>query len=190
LYESVFITREDGKHVFVHKDNIPGGTFAVINFTTKSQSGTSSLNLSNVRAGSPEEVVLSLEVCNGNVTVILEPCDINRDGRINLLDLILIAQYWGKTGEPCLLPMDIDCDGVINILDMILFCHHWIGEKNSGDTWPPWGRDPHLWILFPSFFFHQAQHYLSFFYGKHTRFCSSALKATICEAILPGKLSI
>ena len=43
--------------------------------------------------------------------------DINGDGIVNVLDLILVAASFGKTGET---PADVNSDGVVNIQDLVL----------------------------------------------------------------------
>ena len=104
------------------------GIFAKVTFTAKAKNGISNLNLSNdVLVGSPEALPLTSNRYNGSVTVVWEPWDINRDGRTNILDLIIIGQHWGETGPPCWIPYDVNFDGVINILDMILVGQYWTG---------------------------------------------------------------
>ena len=43
--------------------------------------------------------------------------DVNRDGTVNILDLVLIASNLGQTGEN---PADVNGDGVVNIRDLVL----------------------------------------------------------------------
>ena len=45
--------------------------------------------------------------------------DVNRDGRVSILDLILIAQQLGRR-VPANSPVDVNGDGVVSILDLIL----------------------------------------------------------------------
>ena len=45
--------------------------------------------------------------------------DVNRDGRVSILDLILVAQQLGKN-VPTDSPVDINGDGVVNIFDLTL----------------------------------------------------------------------
>ena len=56
--------------------------------------------------------------------------DVNGDGRVNVLDMVLIGQHWGETWispeEPWIV-LDVNGDGVINIQDMILIGQHWTG---------------------------------------------------------------
>ena len=53
--------------------------------------------------------------------------DINMDKSINILDMIVIGQIWGATGEPGWIPADAKNDGVIDILDLIMVGQHWTG---------------------------------------------------------------
>ena len=49
----------------------------------------------------------------------LETGDVNRDGRVSILDLILVAQQLGKRLPPNS-PEDINGDGIVNIFDLTL----------------------------------------------------------------------
>ena len=52
------------------------------------------------------------------------PTDLNGDGIVNVLDLILVAQHFGTTKG------DINGDGITNILDLILVAQH-LGETSA-----------------------------------------------------------
>ena len=45
--------------------------------------------------------------------------DVNRDGRVSILDLVLIAQQFGNR-VPADSPVDLNGDGVVTILDLVL----------------------------------------------------------------------
>ena len=64
----------------------------------------------NIPAG-PHEIQITVE--EGLATG-----DVNRDGRVSILDLILVAQQLGKR-VPAGSPVDINGDGVVSILDLI-----------------------------------------------------------------------
>ena len=64
----------------------------------------------NIPAG-PHEVHITVE--EGLATG-----DVNRDGRVSILDLILVAQQLGKR-VPAGSPVDVNGDGVVSILDLI-----------------------------------------------------------------------
>ena len=51
------------------------------------------------------------------IVVDLPPSDVNKDGRVSILDLILVAQDFGKTGVQNT-RTDINKDGKVNILDL------------------------------------------------------------------------
>ena len=44
--------------------------------------------------------------------------DVNRDGQVNILDLVLVAQQFGQS-MPADSPADVTGDGVVNILDLV-----------------------------------------------------------------------
>jgi hypothetical protein len=51
--------------------------------------------------------------------------DVNCDGHVNGLDLILVGQHFGETGAPGWIPEDVDSNGVINVLDILLVILNW-----------------------------------------------------------------
>ena len=53
--------------------------------------------------------------------------DVNGDGFVNVLDLVLVGQHFGETGPPGWIPEDVNVDGHIDVLDMILIGQHWTG---------------------------------------------------------------
>ena len=53
--------------------------------------------------------------------------DVNKDHKINILDIIIIGQYWETTGEHGWISADVTNDGHVNILDIILIGQHWTG---------------------------------------------------------------
>ncbi|MCK5018855.1 MAG: hypothetical protein KAS32_17465 [Candidatus Peribacteraceae bacterium] len=98
------------------------GVLATINFTAK-ELGTSELVLSNVVVGDVWANSVEVIVTNGSVIVELEG-DVNSDGRVNILDMILVGIHWEETGS---LPEDLNNDGVVNILDSIIIGANWTG---------------------------------------------------------------
>ena len=56
--------------------------------------------------------------------------DVNRDGRVSILDLILVAQQLGER-VPAGSPVDLNGDGIVSILDVILIA------RNIGSTTAP-----------------------------------------------------
>jgi len=57
--------------------------------------------------------------------------DVNMNGCINVLDLILVGQHFGETGAPGWIREDVNSDGVINVLDLIIIGQHF-GEGCGG----------------------------------------------------------
>lgn len=55
------------------------------------------------------------------------PWDINKDGEIDIFDMLLVANHLGETGEPDWIVEDFNSDGVIDIFDMLLVANH-LGE--------------------------------------------------------------
>jgi len=53
--------------------------------------------------------------------------DVNCDDHVNILDMTLVGQHWGETGEPHWIREDVNRDGNINVLDMNLIGQHWTG---------------------------------------------------------------
>jgi len=104
------------------------GTLLSVNFSAKA-GGETQLKLQNVQFGAsigdlisagPHEVTL---VVAGQ----LATGDVNRDGQVSILDIILIAQQLGKTVPPHS-AVDVNGDGTVSILDIILVAQH-LGES-------------------------------------------------------------
>ena len=55
--------------------------------------------------------------------------DVNGDGHVNILDLVLITQYLGGTA-PAPLRVDVNGDGTVNILDLVAVAQH-LGEPRG-----------------------------------------------------------
>ncbi|KFD41009.1 hypothetical protein HY02_01285 [Peptococcaceae bacterium SCADC1_2_3] len=53
--------------------------------------------------------------------------DVNNDDQVNIMDMILIGQKWGQTGNPGWISEDVNQDGKIDVLDMIMVGQHWTG---------------------------------------------------------------
>ena len=104
------------------------GSLLSVTFTAKA-AGQTQLTLDNfqlaagtgtpITAG-PHEVVITVE---GQ----LATGDVNRDGQVSILDMVLVARQFGKT-VPANSAVDVNGDGVISILDLILVASH-LGES-------------------------------------------------------------
>lgn len=53
--------------------------------------------------------------------------DVNGDGHVNALDLVLVGQHFGESGAPGWIPEDINIDGFVDVLDIILIFQNWTG---------------------------------------------------------------
>ena len=114
-----------------NEDGVTGtGTLLSVTFTAKA-SGETRLALHNFELGSitgdvipagPHEVVITIE---GQLAV----GDVNRDGQVSVLDMILVAGHFGEdaSANP---QADVNRDGVINIQDLILVAQH-LGESTD-----------------------------------------------------------
>ena len=56
-----------------------------------------------------------------------EDCDINGDGAINVLDMILVGQHYGETGILGWIVEDINHDGIIDQKDQEWIEYYWTG---------------------------------------------------------------
>ena len=106
------------------------GTLLSIKFSAKA-GGETQLKLQNVQFGAstgslisagPHEVTL---VVKGQ----LATGDINRDGQVSILDIILVAQHLGKRVPPDSV-VDVNGDGQVSILDIILVAQH-LGKSTA-----------------------------------------------------------
>ena len=106
------------------------GTLLSVTFTAKA-GGETRLSLRNVQLGSitgriitagPHKVLLTIE---GELSM----GDVNRDGQVSILDMVLVARQFGKTVSANS-EVDINGDGVISILDLIVVASH-LGESTA-----------------------------------------------------------
>ena len=107
------------------------GILLSVTFTAKA-AGQTQLRLDNFQLASitgkpidagPHEVVITVE---GEHTT----GDVNRDGQVSILDMVLVARHFGKTVSANS-EVDINGDGVINVLDLILV------SQNMGESTAP-----------------------------------------------------
>ena len=90
--------------------------------------GESQLTVDNFQAGSrrgekinatPSETAI---VVGGDAPT-TSPSDVNGDGTTNILDMVVISQYFGRPASRNL-RADVNGDGAINILDLIIVAQH------------------------------------------------------------------
>ncbi len=99
------------------------GTLAMITFHVIAN-GTTSLNLNNIILKDPDNQVLNFTEADGSFSnLTFKPGDINKDGKVNLVDLVEAAIRFGATptdtqrwNPEC----DMNHDGIINVFDLIL----------------------------------------------------------------------
>ena len=112
----------------ISKNGVTGtGTLLSVRFSAKGE-GDSQFALHNFQLGSTTGEVIPAGVRDLTITVESKPkWDVNVDGQVSVLDLILVAQHLGSpaTANPA---VDINGDGVINILDLIVVAQH-LGES-------------------------------------------------------------
>ena len=96
------------------------GSVLQVRFKAKAE-GETGLTLQNFEFGSNTGENIPAGPLEIHITVEerLLTGDVNRDGRVSILDLILVAQQLGKSVSPNL-PVDINGDGVVNIFDLTL----------------------------------------------------------------------
>ena len=106
------------------------GTLLSIKFSAKT-GGETLLKLQNVQFGASTGDLISAGPHEVNLVVEgqLATGDINRDGQVSILDIILVAQHLGKTAPPNS-EIDVNGDGTISILDIILVAQH-LGESTA-----------------------------------------------------------
>ena len=93
--------------------------------------GNSQLALHNFQLGSSTGAVIPAGMRNLTIVVESGPTwDVNADGQVSILDLILVAQRLGETASANS-KVDVNDDGIISILDLILVAQH-MGESTAG----------------------------------------------------------
>ena len=107
------------------------GTLLSVIFTAKVV-GETRVTFSNFYAGSSSTEVIPSDT--PEITITIEDsafltADVNRDGQVNVLDLILVAQLLGST-TPGDSRADVNGDGTINVLDLIVVAQH-LGESST-----------------------------------------------------------
>ena len=96
------------------------GTLLQVRFKAKS-GGETELSLQNFQFGAITGEAISAGPHEIRIVVEgqLASGDVNRDGVVSILDLILVARQLGKR-VPANSPVDVNSDGVVSILDLIL----------------------------------------------------------------------
>ena len=108
----------------ISKDGVSGtGTLLSIIFSAKA-GGESQFALHNFQLGSSTGDIIPAGMRDFAITVESKPkWDVNADGQISVLDLILVAQRLGETVSANS-EVDVNDDGIVSILDLILVARH------------------------------------------------------------------
>ena len=110
------------------------GTLFSVKYMAKA-SGETHISLENYEFGDINGDVIYAVPPSITITVEGYPAwDVNRDGRVSILDLILVSRDLGSDA-PANLRTDVNRDGVINIQDLILVANH-IGESTDTNAAP------------------------------------------------------
>ena len=107
------------------------GTLLLVTFRAKA-TGATRVTFSNFFAGASS----SGEIPSGVPEIVITvedrkypAWDVNQDGRVNVLDLILVAQYLGEDASANR-QADVNGDGTINVLDLIVVAQY-LGESTA-----------------------------------------------------------
>ncbi|MBM3149917.1 MAG: hypothetical protein FJZ88_07840, partial [Chloroflexi bacterium] len=65
------------------------------------------------------------------------PGDLNNDGRVNIEDIMLVANAWRSTDPADIASYDLDGDGDIDIVDIMLVAREW----GNSCAVAPWAID-------------------------------------------------
>ena len=107
------------------------GTGTLLSVTFKAKAGGETyVTLENFEFSSVTGDIIPAVPPNITITVgDYPPWDVNQDGRVSILDIVLVAQDLGS-GAPANLRTDVNRDGVINIQDLVLVANH-MGESTD-----------------------------------------------------------
>lgn len=118
---SVATNNPDESTLSFSAENLPDGAY----FDTETQtfSWTPTYAQADVYSDIHIEVSNGEEVCSEDITIVVvqpnDSTDVNRDGDIDVLDVVSIRERCGETGIIGWIPEDVNEDGIINVLDMI-----------------------------------------------------------------------
>ena len=120
----------DMSAALISKKGVTGtGRLLSVVFKAKAD-GNSQMMLHNFQLGSNTGEVIPAGVRDLIITVGSQPLwDVNADGHVSILDLILVAQHMGSAASATS-KVDVNRDGVVSILDLILVAQH-MGESTG-----------------------------------------------------------
>ena len=114
----------------ISKNGVTGtGNLVSVVFSAKAD-GNSQIMLHNFQLGSDTGEVIPAGMRDLIITVGSQPLwDVNADGQVSILDLILVAQHMGSAASANS-KIDVNRDGVVSILDLILVAQY-MGESTG-----------------------------------------------------------
>lgn len=109
------------------------GTLLTIVFRARDE-GYSGIVLENVRLADSEARWIPVKVSSASVEVAdVPPWDVNHDGRVDVLDLVIVAQYYGEyISQPGDVNPDVNGDGKVDVKDLIVVGNHYGDTYGSG----------------------------------------------------------
>ena len=116
------------------KESVYGaGTLLSVIFSTKTD-GKTPVSLKQVQLGSSRGAAITVDPHEVIISIQDPPAmgDVNGDGLVSILDIILIAQHFGENA-PSNSAVDINGDGVVSILDLIVVAEH-LGESTAAGS--------------------------------------------------------
>ncbi len=126
---AISATDADGDNLTYSAPNLPSG--ATFDPLTKTFSWTPRYDQAGTYANVHFEVsdgnLIDSEGITITVLQLYEDWDVNGDTAVNVLDMILVGQYWNEAGLTGWIREDVNEDGTINVLDMILIGQNWTG---------------------------------------------------------------
>ena len=107
------------------------GTLAIITFKAIG-SGETYIRLQDVKMSSPDAEPIPITVLSASITVAAYLAwDVNKDGEVDILDIVLVGQHFGQAIATPLDPNpDVNGDGEVDIFDVVAVCQHF-GEVYS-----------------------------------------------------------
>ncbi len=111
------------------------GTLLSVMFIAKAGGEETQLVLENFEFGTSDGTIIPTILPKITITVEdYPPWDVNRDGRVSVLDLILVAGDFG-TDSPSNLRTDVNRDGAVNVQDLIIVSQR-MGESTDSAAAP------------------------------------------------------
>jgi len=143
LVEPPKIDNEKGviSHIVVAEIKHRAVPYQGILFTAKFKAkatGVTDLQLQNVLLTDSNQNNLKCKVILGNVKIVeIHPYDINEDGKVDILDLVMVSKSLGKKIDTAVTPNpDVNQDGIVDNKDLELVEEH-LGEKYYLPPEPP-----------------------------------------------------